>query len=206
MALPLLFAVTLHEAAHGWIANKLGDKTALMLGRVTLNPVKHIDPFGTIILPILMLAMSHFSFAFGWAKPVPINSKNLKSPRRDMAWVGLFGPLANILMALIWAAIAKLSLLWHIPTNSLANFCYTAGTFGIYINTLLAILNLIPIPPLDGSRIISGLLPPRMNAEYTKIEPYGIWILLMLLFILPRNFLFVPLVSVFNLIRLIFGL
>src|SRR3990167_7061083 len=154
--LPLLFAITLHEAAHGWVANKLGDKTALMLGRVTLNPIKHIDLFGTIILPILMLVLSKFTFAFGWAKPVPVNWQNLRKPRRDMALVAIAGPLANLLMALIWAAIAKVSVLFGGSTTNavgktFADFFYAAGTFGISINIILMVLNLIPIPPLDGN-------------------------------------------------------
>lgn len=181
--LPLLFAITLHEAAHGWVANKLGDKTTLVMKRITLNPIKHIDLFGTLILPILMLVLSKFTFAFGWAKPVPVIWKNLRNPRRDMALVALAGPLANLFMALLCAAVAKLSLFLDADTGNpisedIIAFFYNAGIFGILINVVLMILNLIPIPPLDGSRVISAILPRKAAYNYSKIEPYGIWILL----------------------------
>ncbi len=210
--LPLLFAITLHEAAHGWVANKLGDKTALMMGRVTLNPIKHIDLFGTVILPIVMLVLSRFTFAFGWAKPVPVNWKNLRKPRRDMALVAIAGPLANLLMALIWAAIAKLSVvLGGGATNAIgktfASFFYNAGVFGITINVILMILNLIPIPPLDGSRVVSSILPPQVARTYEKIEPYGIWILLgLLIFGLLGRILTPPVLHLSQLIKSLFGL
>lgn len=177
--LPLLFAITLHEAAHGWVAMKCGDKTALMMGRVTLNPAKHIDPFGTVILPIALLILSNFTMAFGWAKPVPVTWQNLKNPRADKAWVALAGPGANLLMALLWASIAKIAAFY--PTSELAKFFYSMGIYGIGINIILMLLNLIPLPPLDGSRVISSLLPPRIAYKYDRIEPYGIWILLALL-------------------------
>lgn len=206
MILPLLFAVTLHEAAHGWVAKKLGDKTALMMGRVTLNPVKHIDPFGTIMLPIFMLIITHFSFAFGWAKPVPVTWQNFKHPRRDMVLVGAAGPGANILMAILWAFIAKLGLLFNLSLGTIGSFLYATGIFGVYINTMLAILNLIPIPPLDGSRIVSGFLPPYWNAQYSKLEPFGIWILLIIVLIFPQRILFIPFSHTFSFIRSTLGL
>ncbi len=186
-AIPLLFAITLHEAAHGWLASKLGDKTAKMLGRVSLNPTKHIDLFGTIILPIVMLVASGGSFLFGYAKPVPITWKNLKNQRRDMALVAIAGPLANLLMAFFWAAVVKLSMIS--PSHSTIGiirgfiiYLQLAGTYGIFINILLMLFNLIPIPPLDGSRVIASLLPTRAAYEYNKIEPFGFWIILALFF------------------------
>lgn len=210
--LPLLFAITLHEAAHGWVASKLGDKTALMMGRVTLNPVKHIDPLGTLILPILMLILSKFTFAFGWAKPVPVTWQNLRKPRRDMALVAFAGPFANLLMALLWAAIAKASLTLgsgaeeSILRNATV-FFYNAGIFGILINVVLMILNLIPLPPLDGSRIVSAILPPKAACSYSKIEPYGIWILLgLLVFGLLGRILLSPVIHLSQFIRSLFGL
>ncbi|WP_304985561.1 site-2 protease family protein [Coxiella-like endosymbiont] len=210
--LPLLFAITLHEAAHGWVASKLGDKTALMMGRVTLNPVKHIDHLGTLILPILMLILSKFTFTFGWAKPVPVTWQNLRKPRRDMALVAFGGPLVNLLMALLWAAIAKASLTLgsgaeeSILRNATV-FFYNAGIFGILINVLLMILNLIPLPPLDGSRIVSAILPPKAAYSYSKIEPYGIWILLgLLVFGLLGRILLPPVIHLSQFIRSLFGL
>lgn len=185
--IPLIFAITLHEAAHGWVASKLGDKTALMLGRVTLNPVKHIDVLGTLVIPIAILLISKFSFVFGWAKPVPVSWRNLHKPRRDMALVAIAGPGANLAMALFWAIIAKLCILIfnHPSANEVVRntvtFIRLSATFGITINVVLLILNLMPIPPLDGSRIISSLLPPHASSVYEKIEPWGIWILLVLL-------------------------
>lgn len=210
--LPLLFAITLHEAAHGWVASKLGDKTTLMMGRVTLNPVKHIDPVGTLILPILMLILSKFTFAFGWAKPVPVAWQNLRNPRRDMSLVALAGPFANLLMAFLWAAIAKLSITLgsgaeDFILRKVTVFFYIAGIFGILINVVLIILNLIPLPPLDGSRIVSAILPPRAAYGYSKIEPYGIWILLgLLVFGLLGRVLLPPVIHLSQFIRSLFGL
>lgn len=182
--LPLIFAITLHEAAHGWVASKCGDKTALMLGRVTLNPLKHIDLIGTVILPIIMLFFS--GFIFGWAKPVPVAWQNLKHPRRDMALVALAGPSANLLMALLWAIIAKCAILYLVGNNqpwiaSTGQFFQATASFGILINCILLVLNLVPIPPLDGSRVISSVLPARAAHIYERVEPFGIWILLALL-------------------------
>lgn len=211
--IPLLFAITLHEAAHGWVANKFGDKTALMLGRVSLNPFRHIDLFGTIILPIFMLLVG--GFIFGWAKPVPINWRNLHNPRRDMAFVAIAGPLANLLMAIFWAIIAKLNLLFfgggglNQTLRTIALFIHFTSLFGISINVFLMILNLIPIPPLDGSRIISSLLPPNLAASYEKIEPYGVWIVLALLIFSVWIFkaqAMLPFLYTIELIKRIFGI
>lgn len=210
--LPLLFAITLHEAAHGWVASKLGDKTALMMGRVTLNPIKHIDPLGTVILPLIMLVVSKFTFAFGWAKPVPVNWQNLHHPRRDMALVAIAGPGANLLMALLWAAIAKICVVLGVgPTDTVVGaatlFFYNAGVFGISINIILMLLNLIPIPPLDGSRIVSSILTPRAERIYAGIEPYGIWILLaLILFGFLGKVLYPPALYLTSFIKSIFGL
>jgi Zn-dependent protease len=169
--IPLIFAITVHEAAHGWVANKFGDDTAKLQGRITLNPIKHIDLVGTIIIPIVMVIVSNF--IFGYAKPVPVNWNKLRHPRRDMALVALAGPGANFIMALIWAAIAKLSVSVY--------YLHLIAIFGIHINILLLLLNLIPIPPLDGSRVLSSFLPARAALLYNAIEPYGFWILLLLL-------------------------
>lgn len=212
IVLPLLFAITFHEVAHGWVASKLGDKTALKIGRVTFNPMKHIDPLGTLILPILMLILSKFTFAFGWAKPVPITWHNFKKPRRDIALVAFAGPFANLLMALLWAAIAKVSLTWgsgveELILRNITSFFYNAGIFGILINVILMILNLIPLPPLDGSRIVSVIFPPKVVYNYSKIDSYGIWILLsLLLFGLLNRILVTPVICLSQLIRSFFGL
>jgi Zn-dependent protease len=182
--LPLIFAITLHEAAHGWVASKCGDKTALMMGRVTLNPVKHIDLLGTIIIPMALLFIG--GFIFGWAKPVPVAWQNLKHPRRDMVLVALAGPATNLLMAFIWAAVAKCALLYFINSSqpwiaTTGQFLQAAAGFGILINCVLLVLNLLPIPPLDGSRVISSILPAKAAHLYEKVEAFGIWILLGLL-------------------------
>lgn len=192
MAVPLIFAITLHEAAHGWVAMKFGDTTALMMGRVTLNPAKHIDPIGTILLPLIMLFFSNF--IFGYAKPVPVNWQHLKNPRRDMALVALAGPGANLLMALLWAAIARLTYTPIDPNSGITAllFLHLVAIFGIHINILLMILNLIPIPPLDGSRVVSSLLPPKAAIAYERIEPYGIWILLLLLIVGALTVILLP--------------
>lgn len=207
--LPLIFAITLHEAAHGWVANKCGDKTAFMLGRVSLNPIKHIDLLGTIILPIIMLWLG--GFIFGWAKPVPVSWQNLHRPRRDMALVALAGPFTNLLMALAWGLIAKLSIMFQTDLNptvkTISTFFLLSAKFGIMINCVLLVLNLLPIPPLDGSRVVSSLLPTPIANAYSRIEPYGIWILLaLLLFGLLGTLLWPPVKGLINLIQIWFGI
>lgn len=174
--LPILFAITIHEVAHGWVADMRGDHTARMMGRLTLNPIKHIDLLGTIILPILFFVTT--GFMFGWAKPVPVNSRNLKKPRSDMALVALAGPLSNIAMALFWGFVAKLGLSFDL---SISDAMIMMGRIGIIVNLVLALLNLIPIPPLDGSRVVSACLPPRLSYSYDKIERFGFIILILLL-------------------------
>jgi Zn-dependent protease len=207
--LPLIFAITLHEAAHGFVAKKFGDTTAYALGRVTLNPAKHIDPFGTIILPILMLFFTNGSFLFGWAKPVPVNWSKLRNPRLDMALVAIAGPLANLVMALFWAGVAKLAVISPSSSSTLVtvtHFFQQAGVYGVMINCVLLVLNLIPIPPLDGSRIISAILPPNMAHKYELIEPYGIWVLLAILIMFGRYLLGPPIQYMMFLILRLFGL
>lgn len=179
-ALPLLFAITVHEAAHGWVANRFGDPTAKMLGRMTLNPVKHIDPIGTIAFPLLMILMSS-PIMIGWAKPVPITVQNLRNPKRDMAWVALAGPASNLLMALIWGLIARLGLYAHgMGMDWLALPVISMGVVGITINILLMVFNLFPIPPLDGGRVLVSMLPGPMAWKLSRLEPYGIFIVLAL--------------------------
>jgi Zn-dependent protease len=177
--LPVVFAITAHEVAHGWIAKKCGDNTAFLLGRLTLNPIKHIDPLGTIIIPGLLL-LTGTGFIFGWAKPVPVDARNFKNPRRDMALVAFAGPLANLLMAIAWALIARLGVVIGVEVISLP-LIYT-GIAGISINLVLALINLLPIPPLDGSRILSGMLPPKWAWQYNRLERFGFIILLLLLY------------------------
>lgn len=177
-ALPVLFAITLHEVAHGWVANRLGDPTARMLGRLTLNPIKHIDPIGTVLVPGLMLLMG--GFLFGWAKPVPVSPRNFKDPRRDMAIVAAAGPVSNLIMAVMWAALLKLVSVQQVAFGWAAEPLALMGLAGISINLALAVLNLLPIPPLDGGRVVDNLLPPRLSASYSQLEPYGMWIILAL--------------------------
>ena len=176
-ALPVLFAVTLHEVAHGWVAKRLGDPTAQRLGRLSLNPIKHIDPIGTGLIPGLMILMGT-GFIFGWAKPVPITWSNLRNPRRDMALVALAGPGANLLMAMLWALVRWLAA--YLPWGWVATPLALMGAAGIGINVVLMVLNLLPLPPLDGSRVVTGFLPDRLAWRYSRIEPYGLWILLLL--------------------------
>jgi Zn-dependent protease len=175
-AIPVLFAITVHETAHGWVASKLGDHSARMMGRLTLNPIKHIDPVGTILVPAL-LYLSSAGFLFGWAKPVPINFSALRSPKKDMLWVALAGPGVNLLMAIGWLIIVAIANTLNIP------FLEFMGGAGIFVNLLLAIFNLLPIPPLDGGRVISSLLPGRLAYQYDQLEPYGLFILVGLLFL-----------------------
>ena len=213
-AIPLIFAITLHEAAHGWIASKFGDQTARIQGRVSINPLKHIDPFGTIILPLMMLMFG--GFIFGWAKPVPIAWQHLRNPRRDMAFVALAGPGANLVMAFAWAIIAKLSHLVfmnphaHEMMRSTALFIHLSSRFGIMINCVLLVINLIPIPPLDGSRVVSALLPPVLAKKYNRLEYYGLWIFLALLILLYTTHLidviYAPIYALIQWIQNLFGL
>ena len=199
-ALPLIFAITLHEVAHGFVALLFGDQTAKLSGRLSLNPIKHIDMLGTIVIPFLMLLASNF--IFGWAKPVPVDARNMHNPRLDMAFVALAGPLANLLMALCWGGIAKLGLLAD-QSGSLwlgIPLSYMGGA-GIMINVVLGVLNLIPIPPLDGGKVLSAILPPRAAYTFSLIEPYGFIILLLLIFSGLLSYIMSPLV--FLLISLI---
>lgn len=178
-ALPVLFAITLHEVAHGWVARYLGDNTAAQQGRLSLNPLKHIDPVGTVLVPGVLLLLG--GFLFGWAKPVPVDYRNLKNPKKDMALVAIAGPAVNLAMALGWALLLKVSLgqpheegLWL----GLAQM----GIAGITINLILMVLNLLPMPPLDGGRVAVGLLPMKPAMALSKIEPYGMVILIVLMF------------------------
>lgn len=204
-ALPVIFAITLHEAAHGYVAKRFGDKTAWMLGRVTLNPVKHIDPVGTVLVPVMLLLVTSGDLLFGWAKPVPVNFGALKNPKKDMLWVAAAGPGANLLMALAWALLFKFAVLT--PDQPFAEAMKAMARAGISINAVLMILNLLPLPPLDGGRIAVSLLPMRAAMSFARIEPYGIWILLLLLFTHVIDMVLYPLVGVFLLfIKTLFGL
>lgn len=177
--IPVIFAVTVHEVAHGWVASQFGDQTAKSMGRLTLNPIKHIDPIGTILVPAIMYFTS--GFIFGWAKPVPVNWRNLGHPRRDMAIVAIAGPAANLLMLLIWAMTAKVITLFGSDLNQLAQLSLIMCGIGITINTVLMILNLFPLLPLDGGRIATAMLPRNLAIPFSRLEPYGLIILVLLL-------------------------
>ncbi len=179
LILPVLFAITVHEAAHGWMAKKLGDRTADMLGRVSLNPIRHVDPIGTVLVPLGMFLLS--GFLFGWAKPVPINWRNLHRPRRDMALVAIAGPGANLVMGLFWGLLIHIGLLFWESSQWLALPLIYMGAAGVLINVFLMVLNLLPILPLDGGRVLSSLLPPRMSTAFSRLEPYGLFIIVALL-------------------------
>lgn len=179
--LPVVFAITVHEVAHGWVAKKYGDNTASSLGRLTLNPIKHIDLFGTIIVPGLLL-MTGTGFIFGWAKPVPVDPRNFKRPLQDMAVVALAGPVANLLMALIWALVIRLGIAIGTSAETISLPLIYTGVAGISINLVLALINLLPIPPLDGSRILTGILPSYWAWQYNRLERYGFILLLVLLY------------------------
>jgi Zn-dependent protease len=181
-ALPVIFAITLHEAAHGYVARLFGDPTATLAGRVTLNPIPHIDPVGTILVPLGMLLTSKFlggpPLLFGWAKPVPVNFGRLRKPKKDMLWVALAGPAANLLMAVMWAITVRFVLEAGLGRES---FLFQVAVVGIQINLVLMALNLFPLLPLDGGRILYSLLPHQMAWQYGRLEPYGMVILIVLL-------------------------
>jgi len=183
-ALPVIFAITLHEAAHGYAAKHFGDFTAHNEGRISLNPIRHIDPVGTILVPLSLFIISKITmgsgFLFGWAKPVPVIFSNLRQPKRDMLWVAAAGPSANLLMAIFWALIIKLAI--AVPDSSFAKPAVLMGIAGIEINIVLMVLNLLPLPPLDDGRMAVSLLPHNLAYQFSRLEPYGFMILLVLMF------------------------
>ncbi len=174
---PILLAITLHEVAHGWAARYLGDPTAASLGRLSLNPIKHIDPVGTIAVPAILLVLG--GFLFGWAKPVPVNMQRLNDPKRDMALVAAAGPMSNFVMAVLWAFVMKIGLINE--SEFIRLVLVEMGKVGLFINLILMVLNLIPIPPLDGGRVLAGVLPDHLSATLARIEPYGLFIIFGLL-------------------------
>ena len=208
-ALPVLFAITLHEAAHGYVARYFGDSTAERAGRISLSPLRHIDPVGTVLVPGLILAMSSLAGAgailFGWAKPVPVNFGRLRKPKADMLWVAAAGPFANLLMAIGWALLFKLA--FAAPDSAYALPLAKMADAGIQINAVLMFLNLVPLPPLDGGRIAVSLLPAGPAYKFAQIEPYGFPILLLLLFTGILGDILGPLVAIFRFVlATVFGL
>ncbi len=216
MALPLIFAVTLHEAAHAWVADKKGDPTARQLGRITMNPIAHIDPFGTVIIPLMLFATT--GFIFGYAKPVPVNAFNLRRPKEDMAWVAVAGPGMNLILAVISGILYRLisdpvflggGSLFSGMSPTLSFFLLPLREmlrFSVIINVVLMIFNLIPIPPLDGGRVLVGLLPNNQSRMVSRIEPYGMLVLVFVVFLDPFGLMqkvVWPLVSIVS--RYIFG-
>lgn len=193
--LPVLLAVSLHEAAHAWMADKKGDATARLMGRLTFNPLKHIDPIGTIVVPALMLFAT--GFAFGWAKPVPVDARNLHNPKKDMMWVALAGPVSNFIMAVLWAVFLNISVLFVDSRSSISMFFLLMPVAGITVNVILGVLNLLPIPPLDGGRIMAGILPPAASMQYSKIEPYGFFIIIALMLSGMLSSIIFPVVNLF---------
>ena len=196
-ALPVLFAITLHEAAHGYVARHFGDMTAFAQGRISLNPARHIDLVGTIVVPVAILVLSKFAggagLLFGWAKPVPVNYSALRRPRQNMLWVAAAGPGANLAMAIGWAAAFKAADL--LPVNYFSEPLLLMSKAGMEVNIVLMLLNLLPILPLDGGRIVASLLPSRMAWGYAKLEPWGFPILLVLLFTSVLGVILGPMVN-----------
>jgi Zn-dependent protease len=204
-ALPVVFAITLHEAAHGYAARHFGDPTAWQAGRISLNPLRHIDPVGTVLIPLLILIFSAGSFLFGYAKPVPVNFGRLRNPKRDMFWVALAGPAANLFMALLWAVLLKFA--WDMPVNDYTVPLTEMSKVGVVINCVLMVLNLLPLPPLDGGRIAVSLLPHPLAGQFARLERWGFPILLLLLFTGVLGLVMYPLVQMaVGLIETLFGL
>jgi Zn-dependent protease len=207
-ALPVLLAITLHEAAHGYVARHFGDPTADLAGRITLNPLRHIDPVGTVLVPVGILALSTLfgggGILFGWAKPVPVNFARLRSPKADMLWVAGAGPFVNLLMAIGWAMLFKLAI--TLQPGELTLPMMKMADAGMQINAVLMVLNLLPLPPLDGGRIAVSLLPDRLAWRFARIEPYGFPILLILLFTGLLGAILWPLIAAFRLLLMsVFG-
>jgi len=192
-ALPVLFAITLHEAAHGYVARHFGDMTAHAEGRISLNPVRHVDVVGTLVVPLAILLLSGGRFLFGWAKPVPVNYSALRKPRQHMALVAAAGPAANLAMTLGWAVLLKIAVL--VPAGSSSHFLALMAQAGIMVNLVFMFLNLLPILPLDGGRIVASLLPQRAAWRYAKLEPWGLPLLILLLATNVLNFVLEPLVG-----------
>lgn len=177
--LPVIFAITVHEVAHGWVASKFGDNTAKSLGRLTLNPISHMDLVGTVIVPGVLLLLG--GFIFGWAKPVPVNWNNLKNPKRDMVYVAIAGPLANLFMAVGWGVLMKVGYMIGSDNEFVSMPLIYMGYAGVFINAVLMMLNLLPILPLDGGRVLAGLLPSRISREFSKLERFGFPILVVII-------------------------
>ncbi len=177
-AIPIILAVSLHEAAHGWVASLLGDPTAKQLGRLTANPLKHIDPIGTVLVPVIMVLL--IGIPFGWAKPVPVEVRNFDNPMKDMALVALAGPASNFLMAILWTLVLVFSLK-VMPQGSFASLLELMAEVGVVINLVLMTLNLLPVPPLDGGRIVTGILPFKMAVIFVKFEMIGMGVVIFLL-------------------------
>ncbi|HZW23851.1 MAG TPA: site-2 protease family protein [Gallionella sp.] len=202
-AIPVLFAITLHEAAHGYVARHFGDMTAYQQGRISLNPMRHIDPIGTVLVPLLTMLVG--GILFGWAKPVPVNFAALRHPKKDMLWVAIAGPASNLAMALGWALVYKFA--WSFPDNYFAEPMLGMAEWGIKINAVLMVLNLLPLPPLDGGRVAISLLPHRQAFQLSKIEPYGMFILIFLAITPVLGWILLPLVRlVYKLISVLFGI
>ena len=209
-ALPVLFAITIHEAAHGYVARALGDNTAYAMGRVTLNPLKHVDPMGTILMPLLLYFATKGAFLFGYAKPVPVNFGQLRHPRRDMIWVALAGPASNFLQAILWAVAYTLL----VGSGVTERFFLEMSKAGVLVNLVMWAFNLFPLPPLDGGRILVGLLPRQLAWSVSRIEPWGFFIVLGLVLVgvvgtywlrpliglgyVVLNFLLTPLTAMFT--------
>lgn len=180
-AIPAVFAITLHEVAHGWAAKQLGDPTASKLGRLSLNPIRHVDPIGTIAVPLGLAVLSGGQMMFGWAKPVPVVFGNLRDPKRDMILVAAAGPGANLVMASFWALVAMFAFATGLADSLVGGWLVLSAEAGIWINVLLMVFNLLPIPPLDGGRVLAGILPAPAADFLARIEPFGFIILLLLL-------------------------